>query len=348
MHRGHRMSFFLLVAKETRAKETRVALIPADVATLVKDGHSVFVEHGAGISAGYTDQEYINAGASIRHIDDLTLQSYKQLFAGITHIVRVKRPERDREILEAQAIQSGTHLIGALDPYEKGSHHYREYEQAGIIAHSIDQLSLSHDDPMNLLASMSKIAGQLAMQDAISKCQRAIKKVVIIGFGVAGKSAFAEAISNQLSVTAILQSNTHATAILEQGANVVLLSEKTSVVERQAIIAYELATADIVITSARKANERAPLLVPETTLQQMQAGSVIVDLALSEGGNVAGSKHDTNLILGNQVIVTNVSGYPKNKPRESSIQWSKSSLLFLQHEAEAAKTNVLAINRSRL
>lgn len=340
------MSFSILVVKESRAHETRVALTPADVATLINDGHTVFIECGAGVAAGFIDQAYVNAGASIRHINGSSLASYKQLFAGITHILRVKRPDRDREILEATAIESGTTLIGALDPYENDSRHYREYEQAGIIAHSIDQLSLPPDDPMNLLSSMSKIAGQLAMQDAISKCQRIIKKVVIIGFGAAGKSAFAEAISKRFSVTVILQNNAQAAEIVQQGANVTLLPENVSLAERQAVIAHELAVADIVITSARKANERAPLLIPETTLQQMQVGSVIIDLALSEGGNVAGSKHDATLILGNQVIVANVSGYPKNKPHEASVEWSRVSMLFVQHEA--MKVSRQTMTRPRL
>ena len=60
----------------------------------------------------------------------------------------------------------------------------------------------------------------------------------------------------------------------------------------------------------------------------MQPGSVVIDLALSEGGNVAGSEHDRANILGNEVIVANTSGYPKAKPHEASILWSRANMLF--------------------
>ena len=99
--------------------------------------------------------------------------------------------------------------------------------------------------------------------------------------------------------------------------------------QQQQIVKNALLTADVVITSARKANQLAPLLIPKTTLQLMQAGSVLVDMALSEGGNVEGSKHDTTLTLGNNVIVTNVSGCPKIMPHESSILWSAATMLFI-------------------
>ena len=88
--------------------------------------------------------------------------------------------------------------------------------------------------------------------------------------------------------------------------------------------------ADIVITSARAANQRAPLLISAATLNQMKAGAVIVDMALSEGGNVEGSHHDETHVLGNGVIMTNVSSYSKQVPHEASILWSQETRLFLE------------------
>jgi NAD(P) transhydrogenase subunit alpha len=79
--------------------------------------------------------------------------------------------------------------------------------------------------------------------------------------------------------------------------------------------------ADIVITSARRSNTLAPVLIPTSTLHAMRAGAVVIDLALTEGGNVEGSQHDTTLTIGS-VIVRNTSGYPKAMPREASMLWS--------------------------
>ncbi len=70
-------------------------------------------------------------------------------------------------------------------------------------------------------------------------------------------------------------------------------------------------------------------MIPKQTLLEMKKGSVIVDLALSEGGNVEGSEHDATRILGNDIKVTNTSGYPKAVPREASQLWSRASLLFI-------------------
>ena len=67
-----------------------------------------------------------------------------------------------------------------------------------------------------------------------------------------------------------------------------------------------------------------------STLNKMQQGSVVIDMAIAEGGNVENSEHDKTLILGNNVIVSNTSGYPKVKPHQSSILWSQATLLFIE------------------
>jgi NAD/NADP transhydrogenase alpha subunit len=142
--------------------------------------------------------------------------------------------------------------------------------------------------------------------------------VIIIGFGVVGHAAFEEAISKNLPIVVILSNSTKAQEILKRGANVLLLNKNDDLKQQQIIIKNALLDADIVISSARSANQLAPLLIPLETLKQMKKGSVIVDMALSEGGNVEGSEHDSTRILGNGIIVTNTSGYPKAVPHESS------------------------------
>lgn len=319
----------ILITKETRAAESRVAMIPSDVKLLISKGHRVFIEQNAGKEAGFSDQAYQNVGAEIRHLRNNTIEEYTNLFKNIDLIVRAKRPERSREILENQAISPGTIMIGALDPLEKKSMHVDEYHKRGIIAYSIDQLNLEQDDPMNVLAAMSKMAGKLAILDAIQKFHSTIKKLVIIGFGIVGRSAFAEGLKQKLSMTVIIHNPLQDNEIIKQGAQVLILNKQADLKQQQSIIKNALLDADIVITSARKANQQAPLLIPIETLALMKKGSVIVDMALSEGGNVEGSEHDVTQLLGNGIIVTNTSGYPKALPNESSKLWSRANRLFI-------------------
>jgi NAD/NADP transhydrogenase alpha subunit len=182
---------------------------------------------------------------------------------------------------------------------------------------------------MNILSAMSKIAGRLALLDAMNKCNLKINKAVIIGFGAVGRSAFYEALKNNLNTFVFITNDNQKNEIESAGGKTIYLDKNIRLEEQQKIILNEIENAQIVITSARKSNQLAPLLIPKNTLDSMQQGSVIVDMALSEGGNVEGSEHDASHILGNGIIVTNVSGYPKAMPREASILWSKASLHFV-------------------
>lgn len=323
------MIYNILVVKETRAGESRVALTPNDVEAMIKNGHSITVEKNAGLEAGYNDKTYQDAGASIVKIAESKLSSYKDTFKNFNMIVRVKRPDLQREKLENKAFQAGTIMVGALDPFEKKSSHTNEYRSAGILAYSIDQAKLSPTDPMNLLAAMSRLTGQLALNDAISKCNNNINKVVIIGVGTAGQSALDEAVKLKLPVTAIVRNKTKAIELQTLGINTFVINRTSSLQHQQRDISTIISDADIVITTARKAGEKAPLLIPMSSLDKMKQNAVIVDLALSEGGNVYGSQHDKTITTEGNVLITNVSGYPKIMPREASTLWSKASLHFI-------------------
>lgn len=330
------MLFNILITKETRAGEQRVALIPREVKKLSELGHRVFLEHDAGQASGFSDVEYQKAGSEIRILKQLNSHELNQLFKNINLVVRVKRPDRAREILESQTIRPGTILIGVFDTLEKGSPHIEEYHRAKILAYSIDQIPLSPDDPMNLLSAMSKIAGRLALLDAIEKHRGAGNRVVILGFGTLGRSAFEEALQRKLDITVVLTNTAHLDEIKKRGAKAVWLDKKSKLQDQQKLIKSVLLHADIVIAAARTSNQTAPLLIPADTLDSMQKGAVIVDLALTEGGNVEGSEHDKTHLLGNGVIVTNVSGYPKAMPIEISKIWSEISFHYICKLASGA------------
>jgi len=336
------MSLKLFLAKETRANERRVALIPDDVKTLVDQGLSVFVEKNAGIEAGYSNKAYEDCGATIVNIEENNLISYKKAFKDINFIVRAKRPSREREKLESQSIPPNTVMLGALDPFEPGSPHIEEYHQTKIQAYSLDQAEVSPDDPMNVLSAMSKIAGMLALRDAIDKSKHKPHKAVIIGLGTVGQSAIDEALKQGLSVSVITGNNSNTDKLKSIGVNAHIVDRSLPIEKQQKQIYSIIKDADIVITSARKSNEKAPILITKPTLESMKPGAVIVDMALSEGGNVEGSKHDETIKVDNGVLITNVSGYPKAMPYEASQLWSKASLTFILRYTEDRKA--LSIN----
>lgn len=319
--------FSILLVKESRAGEQRVALIPEDIKKLISMGHKVFVESGAGEAAGFSNSEYLKSGGVIRDFN-------QDLFAGINLIIRAKRPEREREIFENKIMPMGIIMIGALDPFEKNSTHMAEYESKKLQIHSIDQLKLDSDDPMNLLAAMSKMAGKICLQEAVKLINYSPKKVLIIGFGVIGKAALEEVFDQKLEPLVFVSNQNYLNIARSMGAqekNLFLLDKNLEIKTQQEQILkiIKKAEPDIIITSARSSGQIAPVLIPETSLNQMKSGTVIVDMALSEGGNVEGSHHDQNLILGNNILVTNVSGYPKKFPHEASILWSLASVLFI-------------------
>ena len=323
------MNYHVFLSKETRANERRVALVPKDVAQLCAQGHRVSVESGAGLEAGHSDPSYTQVGARIVDLSCHTLEHYASVFRDIDVIVRAKRPNRAREQLELLAVRPGTALVGALDPMESGSTHVAEYVKAELLAYSIDQAILPASNPMNILASMSHLAGKMALQDALRYCKHEAKQVVLLGAGVVGQSALTQAMQLGLSTTVLVGDDRKADHLRALGASTQVVHRSLPLQDQQRQIRDILLRADVVIASARTAGHRAPLLIPASTLRVMKPGAVVVDMAISEGGNVHGSRHDSVINTANGVSVVNVSGYPKALPREASVLWSRASLQFI-------------------
>ncbi len=322
----------MLLVKESRNGETRVALIPDDVAKLIGLGCSVQVESNAGLLAGYSNSDYVLAGATIAHLEDMLFSSYQKLFHEIDLVIRVKRPARYREILEAKAIQADTKMVGSLDVFAREAVHIAEYHNAKIDYISFEQFVFPPDTPMEELKTMSHIAGRLAVQNVIRIMEpvNLIKVAVILGFGEAGRSSYLECKKHHIEqIIVITGDKKKAKEIKTDGYSSVLLNCLLSLSLKQAAIAKILLGADLVIASASSSGAIAPLLIPNSTLLLLKANTCIVDLAASEGGNVEGSVHDGVITLANNVRIINVSGYPKELPSEASKAWSKACYYFL-------------------
>jgi NAD/NADP transhydrogenase alpha subunit len=299
----------IIVVKETHQDEKRVALTPAAVEYLVSKGYRVFIEKEAGLKSDFHDTEYIKAGGKI-----FSLTSSG--FPSDTFIVRVLRPSKERELLENKMFHDNTAMLGFLFPFV-ADNHIQTWCELGLTTLSFDLLKATVNDPKNAQAAMSRIAGRLAFQHA-QKTYRGDKpiKLTVIGPGAAGMSAAFEAIKYGIPVQMFGRNENPREELESAGIKYHVLSG--DIEDQVKFIRAYLSEQNIVITAARSPGKRAPLLIDEESLSRLPHHAVIVDLAISNGGNVVGSKHDQTINLSNGKSIINVSGYPKTEPRTAS------------------------------
>lgn len=300
----------IIVAKETREGEGRVALTPAAIASLrAKQQLPVMVESEAGLLAGFQNEEYIHVGASI----------FKLSSAGFpprSLIMRVKRPNKEREHLENKLFSTDTAMMGFLDPFDVGhENHFAHWQSLGITLISLELLQLTADDPKNAQAAMSRLAGRLALHDALQHYQGSSpRKVTVLGTGPAGLNAAFAARNLQLPVQ-LFGRQEHYRQIVEAVDIVYHLLPST---DKKEFIRKHLSNETIIIAAARNIGEKSPLLIDEASLAVLPEKAVIVDLGTGEGGCVVGSKEDTVVIIDRGISIINVSGYPKAEPNIAS------------------------------
>ena len=291
------------VPKETHPDETRVALSPETAKKLCALGLDVDVECGAGACAGFTDADYEAAGARLAG-------DRAALLAGADLVLKVRAPDAG----ELSAMRRGTALVGMLAPY--GDREAVEaYAAAGVDAFSMELVPrISRAQSMDVLSSQANLAGYKAVVDASAEFSRAMPmmmtaagtvppaRVFVLGAGVAGLQAIATA----RRLGAIVSATDVRPAVKEQveslGASFVMVeSEETEAAEtaggyaremsedyrrRQAeLVAEHLAKQDIVVTTALIPGRPAPVLITTEMVESMKPGSIIVDLAVEQGGN---------------------------------------------------------------
>lgn len=299
----------IIVAKETREGEGRVALTPTAVASLLEKYPHIMIETGAGFPAGFTDEEYIQAGASIFKLDSTPLPSKSLL-------LRVKRPNKIRECVENELIPAGTVMIGFLDPFDVGNeNHIAKWQSLSITTISLELLHLTSNDLRNAQAAMSHFAGRLALKDALRRYQGALpRRVTILGTGPAGLGAAYAARELQLPVQLFGRQERHRKDVEAHGIIYYILPTT----DQPAFIARHLSKETIIVAAVRNIGEKTPLLINEASLATIPEKAVIIDLCTGEGGAVVGSKEDEVIIIDRDISIVNVSGYPKAEPKAAS------------------------------
>lgn len=276
------------IPTETKTLEGRVALVPAAAGDLVKRGHEVFIQSGAGSLSGFSDQSYTQVGVKVTP-DAASLYEAGEL------IVKVKEPVAgDLEHLKKHHLLF-CYLHLAAEP--ELTRRLLEIGLTGVAFESVDE-----HGTLPLLAPMSIIAGRIATQVGTTLLHRPQGgkgkllgglpstergKVVVLGAGVAGGAAASLAAQAGANVVVFDKRQDRMADMMKLGHNV------TALYAYEAAVAEEVASADLVVGAVLIPSAKAPRVVTESMVQSMEKGSVLVDISIDQGGCFETSKPTT-------------------------------------------------------
>ncbi|OEG62096.1 MAG: alanine dehydrogenase [Halanaerobium sp. MDAL1] len=320
----------IAVPKEIKNNENRVALTAAGTEILKKAGHQILIEKNAGKGSGISDQDYKEAGAEI-------LVDKKELFDRAEMIIKVKEPLKEEYNLfkEGQILFTYLHLAADQELTEA-------LKERGVTAVAYETVQ-TEDGELPLLTPMSEVAGRLSVQAAASFLEKpkggsgmllggvpGVKpaKVVVIGGGIVGRNA--------------------AKISLGMGADVTIMDIKQStmryiddtfpcgiktIMSNQSHVAEEVKEADVVIGAVLIPGAKAPNLVTEEMIKTMTNGSVVVDVAIDQGGCIEGTyptTHDDPVFTKHGVIHYSVANMPGAVARTSTFALTNATLPYIK------------------
>lgn len=314
------------IPKEIKAQEDRVGLTPGNVRTLVNNGHTVLIEENAGIGSGFTDEEYVSAGAKIES-DPAKIWASQM-------VIKVKEPlasEYDY-FHEDLILFAYFHLAPENELTE------------ALLANKVTAIAyetMVENGALPLLTPMSEVAGRMAIQVGTHYLEKqnggsgtlisgvpgvAPGHVVVIGGGTVGYNAAKIAVGMGARVT-ILDVNTGRLGELED-----LLNDKvTTLMSNEENIRQVIKDADIVVGSVLVTGRRAPVLVSEDMVKTMKPGSVLVDIAVDQGGNFETTHpttHQDPIYVKHDVIHYTVANIPGAVPRTSTLALTNATMKY--------------------
>ncbi len=327
----------IAIPKETASGEKRAALIPASVKKLVQLGAQVSVESSLGAAAGFPDEEYQAAGASL--VDDRSA-----LLAAAQMVLRVRKPE----LADIELLQPGCIHVSFLDPFNETAI-IDAMRVRNISAISMEMIPRStRSQKMDALSSQANLAGYVMALKAATYLPSILPmmmtpagtlkpaKVFVIGAGVAGLQAIATAKRLGAQVTAFDTRSEVAEQVHSVGAKFleIDLGETGSTKDGYAkeLTAEQLqiqreaqqeviANSDAVITTAQVFGRKPPVIVPKEFVAGMRAGSVVIDMAAETGGNVEGSVPG-EVVSVNGVNIVGTGSWPNEVARDASQMYS--------------------------
>ena len=317
------------VPKEIKPQENRIGLTPDSVKTLVSEGHEVLVENNGGFEAGFDNDQYKNAGAKI-------IEKAADIFNDAEIIVKVKEPQKVEVemIRENQIVYTYLHLAAA-----------KELTEGLVKSKSINiayETITDDNGRLPLLAPMSAVAGRMSVQ-AGAHCLEKNQKgrgvllggapggepanVLILGGGVVGENAATIATGMKAKVHVVDKSEARLKQLVEMFGDKII-PEQSDKIDLKKLVAE----ADLIVGGVLIPGAEAPKLVTKDMLKLMKRGSVIVDVAIDQGGCVETSKpttfNDPTFIVDN-VVHYCVANMPGGVPRTSTIALNKATLPYL-------------------
>ncbi len=349
----------VLVAKERAEGETRVAATPETVKGMIKAGLSVSVEAGAGANAYISDAQYTDAGATIA-------ADARSAWSSADIVLKVRAPEKFPALDEVQGVKDGAVVIGFLAPY-KNDDMIRAFATKRVSSLPVELVPrITRAQKMDALSSQANIAGYKAVLVAAANLPKyfplfmtaagTVKpaRVVVMGAGVAGLQAIATA----KRLGAVVEASDIRPETKEQieslGGKFIELpkTEETGagaggyakemsadfLRQQQEIVTRHVAQADCVITTALVPGRPAPKLLPASMVEKMKAGSVIVDLAVEQGGNCELSEKGKD-VRKHGVLIIGHPNLPATLPADASLLYSRNVLALLQNVIKEGALN---------
>src|SRR5215212_6929478 len=322
------------VPKEIKDMEGRVSMQPDGVAELVHNGHEVLVQAGAGKGAGFSDEEYVEAGGRVVDGPD-------EVFASSDLIVKVKEPvpeEYDR-FREGQQLFTYLHLAA-----DKGLTEFLMERKINSIAYETVEAS---DGSLPLLTPMSEVAGRMAVQAAAHHLESPqggaglllggvpgtpAARVTIVGGGVVGTEATKIALGMR-AIVSVLDTNPKRLAYLSD----IFEGRADLVIPNRARTASYVRGADVVVGAVLVAGAKAPKIVTREMVKSMRDGSVVVDVAVDQGGCIETSRpttHSDPTYVEEGVVHYCVANIPGAVARTSTLALTSVTLPYLVEIAD--------------
>jgi len=322
------------VPTEIKPREGRVALIPDAAAQLVMQGHEVFMQNNAGILSGYCDNDYAKLGIKI-------VPDASSLYDSAQLIVKVKEPvEPELSLLKKNHLLFSFLHLAVLPELTA------RLCSIGLKAIAFETVQTA-DRKLPLLAPMSDIAGRLSVQIGTHLLHSSMGgkgillggvpganrgKVVILGAGMAGGNAARAAANLGAEVIVFVRSHDKMVAMRSLGANV------TALYPHQSSIQEHIKDADLLIGAVLVVGSKTPYLVSDADVQKMQAGSVIMDISVDQGGCIETSRptnYDQPTFVKHGVVHFGVTNMPGAVPRTASQSLSASLIPYLMDLANS-------------
>ncbi|MDB4845995.1 alanine dehydrogenase [Candidatus Pelagibacter sp.] len=336
------------VPKEIKPQENRIGLTPDSVKVLISEGHEVLIEYNGGFEAGFDNNQYKSVGAKI-------IDKAEDIFSEAEIIVKVKEPQSNevKMIKENQIVYTYLHLAAAKELTE------------GLIKSKgvcIAYETVTDDDGrLPLLAPMSAVAGRMSVQ-AGAHCLEKNQKgrglllggapgveggtVVILGGGVVGENAAIIATGMKAKVHIVDKSESRLKQLVEMFGDKIIPEQSDKIDLNKLVAKADLLVGGVLIPGAE-----APKLITKDMLKLMKRGSVIVDVAIDQGGCVETSKpttHGDPTYIVDDIVHYCVANMPGGVPRTSTIALNNATLPFLINLANKGYQKALGEDKNFL